>query len=385
MEHTELNFPDELLIKYLTGSASSEERTEALRWIHESKSNQLYFDQLRDIYETTKITQPSSTYDADISWEKVKAMYYKRRSIIATESRNTKQLFYLKETLKYAAIILAIATVGMLTYFMVGNRNEGNQSVWTSVEAPLGAKSLVTLPDGSKVWLNAGSKIKYPGTFGKKKREVFLEGEAYFDVSKSKNSMFIVRTGYININVLGTEFNVKAYAEENTIQTTLVKGIITVTGEKSKITGIDHEIYLKPNQSITFIKNKEHVVKTNLKIKKEVSRNKENVENLVFLPKIDPVVYTSWKDDRWKIQSESLSDLAIKLERKYNVKFKFNDESLKAYKFTGILRDETLEQMLNVIKLSAPIDYSIKENTVFLNENQSFKEGYDELLMKQNK
>ena len=98
---------------------------------------------------------------------------------------------------------------------------------------------------------------------------------------------------------------------------------------------------------------------------------------------INPVVYTSWKDNRWLIESEPLASLAIKLERRYNVKISINTKALQEYKFTGIIKDETLEQVLDVIRMSAPINYSINNNKVELIENETFKNSYDELLIKE--
>ena len=99
---------------------------------------------------------------------------------------------------------------------------------------------------------------------------------------------------------------------------------------------------------------------------------------------INPVVFTSWKDDKWIIDGEPMSSLAIKLERRYNVKIAIDNKELQDYKFRGTIKDETLEQVLNLIKLSAPIDYSIENNDVRLYENKSFRNSYNNLLIKNN-
>jgi transmembrane sensor len=386
MEESEFPLQDELLIKYLTGEANEEERREVLDWIHQNNTHQRYFDQLRDIYEVSKTVQPETEYKTDLSWEKVKSMYYKRRFNKLHENNNEDRLYFIREIFKYAALILALITIGFIGYRFLGKSGSNKtQLVWNIVEAPFGSRSTVSLSDGSKVWLNAGSTLKYSNDFGNKIREVFLEGEAYFDVAKFKQMQFIVRTGYVNVNVYGTEFNVKAYPEENVIQTTLVRGLITINGDPSKSTGLEKEIYLKPNQSITYIKDRKIFLEEKARKKESIGNTLHKDDNLLLLPKIDPVIYTSWKDNRWIIQSEQLSDLAIKLERRYNVKFQFNSASLKNYKFSGILRDETLEQVLELMELSAPIRFSIHEKLVYLDENKSFKKTYDELLMDRTK
>jgi ferric-dicitrate binding protein FerR (iron transport regulator) len=372
---------DELLVKYLTGMANESEREQALAWIRDNMENRKYYDQLKEIYEATKIAQPSSVYDTNMSWEKVKSLYYKRRiKKLETEDKENR-LFFIKETVKYAALIIAIVTLGILGFRLLSFKSIINSTqVWNEVEAPFGSRTVVNLADGSKVWLNAGSKLKYAANFAESNREVILTGEAYFDVNKYREMQFIVKTSHLNVKVLGTEFNVKAYPEENTIQTTLVRGSITIEGT-SKYNKMNADISLKPNQSFTYIKDinifEKAQDRSNAPDEKKVQYN----QNMVLLHKIDPAIYTSWKDNRWFIEGETLLSLAIKLERRYNVKIEFNSESLKFYKFSGTLRDETLEQVLNLMQFSAPIEYKIKENNVYLSDNKSFKKSYDEMLI----
>jgi transmembrane sensor len=381
MEQFDFPLHDELLVKYLTGIATKEERKEALLWIHQSKANERHFDQLRDVYEASKTAQSSSVYQTDLSWERVKSMYYKRRFSKLSGKNDSNRLYYIRETLKYAALILVIlAAVIWGIRFSGKPLPAGDQIIWTEVEAPLGSKSSITLSDGTKVWLNSGSKLRYSNQFGKEEREVVLVGEAYFHVTKHKKKPFIVKTGYVNVTALGTEFNVKAYPEENIIQTTLVQGLVTINKDPSVSGGSEKEIYLEPNQSVTFMKNREALPEKKARKKDSKEKSPLKEDRLVFQSRIDPIVYTSWKDTRWIIRSEQLSDLAIKLERRYNVKFQFCSESLRKYKFTGILRDETLEQVLNLMKLSAPIEYSVSGNEVVITENKSFKNDYDKLL-----
>lgn len=372
---------DELLVKYLTGSAIPSEREEALAWINLSRENQKYFDSLRDLYESSKLTQPESRYNTEYSWQKVRAKYYQQKLTALESDEKENKRYFIQEILKYAAIITVVVTLGVIAFKFLNNVPSFNpQQAWNEVEAPFGSRTVVNLADGSKVWLNAGSKLRYSVDFGKRTRDVFLTGEAYFDVVKNTDKQFVVKTSHLDVKVFGTEFNVKAYPEENTIQTTLVKGAVTISGPGNNTS---KEIELHPNQSVTYIKNvnlfKEVIRKE--KIEKQFEKAVHETENLVLLPEINPVLYTSWKDSRWIIDGETLANLAIKLERRYNVKFQFRSVSLENYKFSGTLKDETLEQVLKLMKISAPIEYTIQDNTVFLNENQSFKKTYDELLI----
>jgi len=371
---------DDLLVKYLTGLADTAERDQALYWINQSKSNQKYFDQLRDIYESSKLTQPANSYNTDFSWERVKSRYYKKRFEKIQKQEKEEKLYLIREILRYAAVILVVGTLGVITYKFLNHVSVESQQVWNEVEAPFGSRTVVNLADGTKVWLNAGSKLKYAVNFGQKNRNVFLTGEAYFDVKRNEKIQFIVKTSHLDIKVYGTEFDVKAYPEENTIQTTLVKGSVTIVGTKESLV---KEIKMLPNQSVTFIKDVglfESTIKKQ-KIEEQFEKAVHEKENLVILPKINPVLFTSWKDTRWVIEGETLGSLAVKLERRYNVKFQFKSQSLENYKFSGTLKEETLEQVLKVIKISAPIEYKIQDNNVYLYENKSYKKSYDELLI----
>ncbi|NJK93944.1 MAG: FecR domain-containing protein [Bacteroidales bacterium] len=313
MEQNNYIEKDELLVKYLTGTADPTEREEALSWIRISDDHKKYYDQLRDIYETAKLTQTSVAYNSDISWQRVKAKYYKNRVSAFEKADREGKRYFIQEILKYAAIITIVITLGIIGYRFLNNASVLNSTqAWNEVEAPFGSRTVVNLADGSKVWLNAGSKLKYAVDFGKRNRNVFLTGEAYFDVVKSTDMQFIVKTTHLDVKVYGTEFNVKAYPEENTIETTLVKGAVTIVGQDGK--SAEMEIRLKPNQLVTFIKDinifKSDIIKE--KREKQLERAVHETDNLVLLPEIDPVVYTSWKDSRWIIEGETMANLTKK-------------------------------------------------------------------------
>lgn len=285
--------------------------------------------------------------------------------------------------MKVAAVFAIAFLMGVMCNYLINRHQLKSEPLaYNEVIAPLGAKTAIILADGTKVWLNAGSKLKYPVDFSKASRDVYLEGEAYFNVTKMTNKKFIVHTSYLNIKVLGTEFNVKAYPEEKTIQTTLIKGLVTIERLNKKESG---PVYLKPNQQATFVKTDSNISLTSESKIKEIPKHKvepaKKIDQLVVLPKVTTEIFTSWKDGRWLIKAEELQTLAVKLERRYDVKITFKNESLKNYKFSGILTDETFEQVLDIIKLIAPIEYSIDGKQVVFSENKWFKKTYDEALI----
>ncbi len=373
------------LVKYIAGSANFDERKKAKIWIAQNEQNRKYFDELKDVHEASVVSATGSDFNSDTSWERVKSRFYKRKSErLLNRQQENKQRDLKNQWFRIAAIfILAFTLGGFLIYYISDYRIKQQPVVFNEVLTPFGSRSSLVLADGTKVWLNAGSKLSYPVNFSEASRDVYLEGEAYFDVKKMTKKKFIVHASNININVLGTEFNVTAYPGEKTIQTTLVRGRIIIEGAGKWYSAIQ-STELNPNQTATYIKNLNTLVTKNSEIEKKTQKikavNKE-IKQLTITAKIDPIVYTSWKDHKWFIVSEELQSLATKLERRYDVKIIFTNESLKNYKFTGTLTDETLQQVLNIIKITSPIEYEIVNKNVTFKINTKSKKSYDELLI----
>ncbi|MBN2349171.1 MAG: FecR family protein [Bacteroidales bacterium] len=284
---------------------------------------------------------------------------------------------------KIAAIfILLFASGGVLSYYIF-NHEERSVFSYNEICAPLGARSEVILPDGSKVWLNAGSKIRYLDMFNKKNRFVSLEGEAYFKVAKNKKLPFNVITGELKIVALGTEFNVKSYEDEGVIETTLVEGRVSIQHNQQKNNSLQ-TIFLKPHQKAVYIKEYQQLrvedINTIRQSIPEILKPKKG--NMYIAAEVDPAPVVSWKDNRLILKGEELSNLLIKLERKYNVTFNFESENLKHFRFTGTLEDETLTQVLDVIKLSAPIEYALKGKNVEIYENEDMMRKFSNHLKK---
>jgi len=377
---------EETVVKYITGTATASERREVLSWLSESEENRRYFDELKDVYEAAGSVQENSFYNSEKSWERVKSKHYRNQlEKLRQENINNAGKIW-RDIIKYAAILtLAATAVFYGIYLSRGNHLTNTADVWSTIEAPFGSRAHLTLADSTEVWLNAGSKLRYRSSFAKNNRKVYLDGEAYFSVSHDEANQFVVKTSHVDIKVYGTEFNVKAYGDEDIIQATLVKGSISLVGDLIKKSGKE-SIELKPNQTATYYKsgkpgNENASYDPGSESQRETVIKSENIE---ILHSVNTAKYTSWKDPRWFIDSESMKDLAVKLERRYNVKFVFNSRNLENYRFSGTLKDETLEQVLNIMRLTSPINYSIENNVVVLSENKYFRQSYDKMLIKQN-
>lgn len=253
--------------------------------------------------------------------------------------KSTLRLRWFRLSAAAAAILLLIGLSGYFSY-NEGYKRQNSQLI--TMENPLGMKSSVILPDGSKVTLNAGSTLTYPNTFTEDERKVRIKGEVYFEVAHDTEHPFIVYTGGIQVKVLGTKFNVKAYEEENDIEVTLTEGSVLVGVENSK-----SSLKIEPTQQVRFDKTRKSLVKQNV-----------NLNN-----------YTAWKDGKFYFNGVSFENIARQLERKFNVHIQTDSEKLKNTVFTGdFVRGENLEQILRVITLDKRINYQIEGDLVYIRE-----------------
>jgi ferric-dicitrate binding protein FerR (iron transport regulator) len=318
--------------------------------------------------------------EIDKSYNKIKEKLKIHPKEIILESKQ-KNIF--REVLKIASIfILAFALGATGYYFFNQNSLKKEKIVYNEINVPYGAKSNITLPDGTLVWLNAGSKLRYPKNFDRINRDVYLDGEGYFEVVKNKDLEFVVHTDEVDVKAIRTTFNVKSYPDEGIIETTLIEGLVKVV-KKGSNTKRYAPVYLKPNQKVTF--QKDNFKQVNLNTKKEIKENRlhtkedanlnKKIENkkaakVLITEKIKPEIYTSWKDNRWIIESEVLGSLAKKLERRYDITIKFEDEKLKTFIFTGTLKNDPLEQVLKAMELTAPLKTSVQGKEVFFESNK---------------
>jgi len=372
---------EDLLIRYLTGSCNEEDIQMVNSWLSLNSENQRNFDQLKDIYYLGKTMKTPGGFDPDKSLARIKSQYYRIRynELKDTEGTNkAKNLRYLTIVAVAASLLLLISLgINLKTAFRPAVTIPSDIPLaYNEINTPKGSRTRLTLPDGTQVWLNAGSSIRYPMDFFRGDRKVTLTGEAFFDVKKSSRKRFIVNTSDIAIEVWGTKFNVKAYPDESIIRTTLVEGSISIKKLKGSVR--DKETYLIPNQTAIYYKDENTIAEQDKQA--EVPESRKVVHTVQIQNEIKTVLYTSWKDDKWIIEGESLGSLARELERRYNVSISFDNESIKKYRFNGILADETFEQVLEIIKVSAPINYTIKSNQVRLEEDLRSRSKYDQFL-----
>lgn len=236
------------------------------------------------------------------------------------------------------------------------------------VIAKKGSKTRMLLPDGSTVWLNAGSGITYDPGFTGDTREVTLQGEAYFDVVKMSGKPFIVHAGDIDIRVLGTAFNVKSYVEEPTVETTLIHGLVQIT-RTTDTKGQTKTIYLHPNQKIVLPKNitmsASETSTAPLQPAAVMTKDADIVE-LDSNLKAEERFETAWMYNRLEFRGDRFDELAKKLERWYNINIHFEEEQARKLVFNGSLETETVQEAFKALATAVPFRFDIKGNEVYI-------------------
>lgn len=267
-----------------------------------------------------------------------------------------------------AAAAAIIATIFIVPRLSSGHTNK-NTSITRSVNEITtrpGSKSKVELPDGSVVWLNAGSKLTYNKDFGQVQREVTLSGEGFFDVAKMKDKPFVIHTANINIKVLGTVFNVKAYPEDKRTETSLIRGRIEVTIKNRP----NDKIILSPSEKLV-VENEEAVIATPVKKTGEKEEILQGplvaVNKLHYNPTDSTVAETEWIKNRLVFRDESFNELAIRMERWYGVTIEIGDARLGETRLNGTFEDETVSQALDELKEFIPFHYEQKGTKIFIN------------------
>ena len=206
-----------------------------------------------------------------------------------------------------------------------------------TVLAEKGQRAFITLPDSTKVWLNSDTKISYPADYGLKERNVTLVGEAYFEVAKNPDKHFIVEAKGMQVEALGTSFNVNAYQNDNKIIASLFSGSVRVSYDR-------HMAILKPHES----------VKVDL-LNRSFSRYKdESMQNIAL-----------WRKNEITFDGESLEEITHIMSRLYNTTICI-EESLKKVCYIGTIRNNNLENFIDIINLTTPVVYENKGDTVFL-------------------
>ena len=264
-----------------------------------------------------------------------------------------------------AGVVFAAITAGLFIWLNADTTKPGKQPIASNqheISTRNGSRTRVSLPDGSVVWLNAGSKLVYDKNFDRELREVTLTGEAYFDVMKDERKPFVIHAGKMNIKVLGTLFNVKSYPGENITEASLIRGSIEVTIKDRP----SEKIILKPNEKITLSNDP---VQTNIGTTQPLKNEPiVAISHLNYETKDSTYIETSWVENKLIFRNESFKDLAVRLERWYGVTIQFENEKVQQLRFNGsFIRIESIHQAMEALKITGDFKYSITDNIIRIN------------------
>ncbi len=320
---------EEKLIGYIKGEITSEsEILEILDWIESNPENQKTYNHLKNLWVFTGLDHPDNTIIPAFSFPKNKQIPFR------------KGLF--GSLLKYAAVFILAFTLGAVSLYLI-NKSEKNQwaSLYNTIEVPYGERSQVTLYDGTKVWLNSGTKFRYPVAFSEKTRDVNVEGEAYLNVAKDKKHPFIVTAGQlkVKVKVLGTHFNVCAYPEDNEFSATLEEGSINA-------------VNITNGKSVTLVPGEQLIL----------NRQTNRMQHM----QVDTDLFTSWKENLLKFEDAPFDEVIKKMERWYDVKIKVDPAINTKERYTMTIKTESLREMLQLVSKTTAMKYEIKENNVVL-------------------
>lgn len=322
---------DELLFKYVSGQADLNEALEVQQWTSESEERRKELARLKNIWVLAglenEIAPERTEKEIERIWNIIKQLNIK-------EEKKAIRLRFLK----YAAtLLIAISLSGTIGYF-ISYTSFHSPSDFTEIIVPRGERSTVVLPDGSTVQLNSDSRLRFIPSFNSGKRKVYLQGEGFFKVKHDKTRPFIVEAANLQIEVLGTSFNVSNYSNDQLITAFLQTGKVKISNN---------------NQTSAF-----------LSLSEAFSYNKTTHESKKI--RLPDQRITDWTKGILTINGETIGELSKKLERRFNVRILFGDNKVKGNVYTGSIKDEDIITVMEALKFASSIKYEFKGDTIVL-------------------
>ena len=322
----------DLYSKYLKNNCSKEEAAELLKILEDPDNDQFIktiafksWDEIND--------------DGQINDQNKRIMYALDHKAGANKREPVKKHFLenkLNKLFIRTAAVLFIPLMLYSIYLTLNIRNKKIDHILTqTIEVPSGVRTNLSLPDGSHVWLNSGSVFKYPTSFNGRLREVELTGEAYFDIARDPDHPFIVRTGLVDIEVRGTKFNVINYLDDPQIEVILESGEVRLFYESNN----------KENSILLSEPGEKGVYDKSLRT--------------TTVKRVDIDKYTLWKNGILIFRDDPMNEVVRKLSHKFNADIKLQSPAINEYVYTATFIDESLIQILELLKMSAPLDYTI--------------------------
>ena len=313
--------------QYLEGKLPKKEQRELLHWLRQG-NNQATYDSVKKEWWLKKSVGAN---------QKLRDFGQLRLNDRLKEKRRLEKLSKYLIVYKYAAIALLLISLAGSLFF--SHLYRGRQELkFTEIHTDPGQISGMTLPDGSKVWINSGTKLTYNNQYGINNRDIKVDGEAFFSVAKNKRVPFTVNMGALKVEVTGTQFEVSNYDDSNTMKVVLGKGSVDIHSKNNKLL-----MHLLPEEMASFNKKAMTIEKV----------------------KVNPEHYTSWRNGVMHIFELPLEQVVLKLEKRYNQKFEV-DPVIKDLPFTFSIETESLSDILYLLERISPVKAVHQEDIIKL-------------------
>lgn len=331
------DYIDDLIIQSLTGTLGAESQEELQRWASSTAEHGQYFNQKRELWFSAIDSQRLNKYDGRRAFENFRL----RVNAAQASKLSNENTFHISRLVRYAASVAILCVMGWGAYHY-GQSSLAEEFSEITVEAPMGSHTYTLLPDGTKVWLNAGSKLSYSQGFGIKDRRVKLAGEGFFEVKTNNELPFCVSTGNLQVNDLGTQFNLRDYTNDTEAEVVLTEGSVSLDNLIKK----DSPRMMIPGDRI--ILNK--------------------ITGQLTQDRLDTQGIRLWTSGQLNFNGESIDIIAKKLERAYNIKVRISSDSLENFHFYGSFaeKENSLKDILNALAATGKLHYSIEKNHVTL-------------------
>jgi transmembrane sensor len=260
-----------------------------------------------------------------------------------SEEQEEKTVFVYDNWKRIAAAAVLLIAIGLGFFAYQFNKKETEKITWIEKFNQKGTRSMITLSDGTRIWLNSDSKITYPEEFKEGERNVVLSGEAFFNVAPNPEKPFFIHLNKAQIRVVGTSFNVKAYQNEEHIQTSVVTGKVAfITPSNPKMKG--DTVFLTKNKKVTYFSNSGEIMT-------EITNTNDDKE---------------WINGKMIFKAETMESISRQLERNFGKKIVFENDKIKQYKFTGTFDESSLNEILYYLSLSKPFKYKTNDSTLII-------------------
>lgn len=328
-----------LFAKVFSGNASPDELRQLEEWKSGSVENRKVYEKSVKLWKTSPFWISQKTVDDDYT-----RISFRILRDIASQRTPPRILSLIY---KAAAILLLPVLVTFGWYYLKSSQNDRTVQ-YTEIAAPEGQISKCTLADGTEVWLNSGTTIRYDNRYNERYRDVTLDGEAYFKVSTDKTKLFRVLTNAVKIQVHGTSFNVSAHENCKAVETILEEGSVEIILKEQK----DHSVFIKPGEKAVY----------------DVENEKVNIE------KVDTELYTAWHEGKFLFKDAALSDIFKKLEEVYGISIELENRAIGKIRLRGIFEyNHNVVDALFKIRMTTGLNYRIQGRTVSISYDKNNK------------